>query len=99
MVQRLLAARASLAQPETPTLLVTPTGLRFKLSRFSQYWGQILSSWRAPASFCPQRLRHIFVEERSGPDAAPVRPASPPAQQTALAAPLTSLVCLSAGPL
>lgn len=77
LVDKQLEARAVLAQAGTPTLLVSPTGLPFTLSRFSQYWDEILAHWRAPARFSPQKLRHIYVEERCSLDAAPVGPPPP----------------------
>ena len=74
-MDRLLQARAMLAQPDSPTLLVTHTGLPFQLARFAQYWDEMLATWGAPARFPPQKLRHIYVEERCSHDAAPVSPA------------------------
>ncbi|GAB4820984.1 hypothetical protein N2152v2_008030 [Parachlorella kessleri] len=54
-----------------PFLFVTATGVPLTKASWPQRWNQILTDWAAPARFPPQKLRHIFVEERSRPEAAP----------------------------
>lgn len=64
-LDRYLEARALLARPDNPFLLVTATGLPYDLSNFNQRWSSILGSWQAPAKFSPQarsagcRLLHV----------------------------------------
>jgi hypothetical protein len=61
------------ANSELPFMFVTSWGVQFSTSRLSQVFRAKQAEYGAPWSphFCVNMLRHIFVEERTGPNRAP----------------------------
>ncbi len=66
-----LRARLHLTHPRCPYLLVGPHGKQVKEVGWSERFRSILRAWDAGFDFHPQRLRHIYVEDRMELSAAP----------------------------